>query len=70
MPIFAVSKMTNKLKFKKMKTTELTLTDKELNLLLDALYTRWPLGTLEAKPESLASKLMERLYDAKDELKK
>jgi hypothetical protein len=53
-----------------MKTTELTLTEKELNLLMDALYTRWPLGTLDEKPESLASKLMERLYDSKDKFKK
>ena len=52
-----------------MKTTELTLTEKELNLLMDALYTRHGLGTLEEKPESLAAKLMERLYDTKDEFK-
>ncbi len=70
MPIFAVSKMTNKLKFKKMKTTELALTEKELNLLMDALYKRHGLGTLEENPESLASKLMDRLYDSKDKFKK
>ena len=53
-----------------MKTKELKLTEKELNLLMDALYKRWSLGTLEEKPESLARKLMDRLYDTKDEFKK
>jgi len=53
-----------------MKTTELKLSEKELNLLMDALYKRWGLGTLEENPESLARKLMDRLYDTKDEFKK
>ena len=53
-----------------MKTKELKLTEKELNLLMDALYKRHLLGTLEEKPESFARKLMERLYDTKDEFKK
>jgi hypothetical protein len=59
-----------KIKIKIMKTTQLQLTEKELNLLTDALYVRWGFGTLEEKPESLASQLLEKLYDSKDELKK
>tara|TARA_R100000995_G_C3386747_1_gene78541 strand:+ start:205 stop:354 length:150 start_codon:yes stop_codon:yes gene_type:complete len=47
-----------------MKTTELTLTDKELRLLMDGLYTRWG-DRLEEKPESLAAKLMDKLYELK-----
>jgi len=51
------------------KTLKLELTEKELNLLMDGLYKRHSLGTLESKPESLAAKLMEKLYDIKDEQK-
>lgn len=47
-----------------MKTTKLQLTEKELRLLTDALYHRWG-EKLEEKPESLASKLLEKLYDLK-----
>ena len=54
----------------KMETKKLQLTEKELNLLMDALYVRWGLGTLEENPESLARKLMTRLYETKDEFKK
>jgi hypothetical protein len=53
-----------------MKTTQLQLTEKELRLLTDALYHRWGFEKLEEKPESIASKLLEKLYDSKDELKK
>jgi hypothetical protein len=49
-----------------METKALNLTNKELNLLIDGLYTRWGFGTLEGKPESLASKLMDKLYDARE----
>jgi|TARA_R100000084_G_scaffold83996_1_gene39421 hypothetical protein len=50
-----------------MKNKVLKLSEKELNLLMDALYRRWGIGTLEHYPKSLARKLMDRLYDAKDE---
>tara|TARA_R100000544_G_scaffold24086_1_gene12116 strand:+ start:1290 stop:1469 length:180 start_codon:yes stop_codon:yes gene_type:complete len=49
-----------------MKTTELELSQKELGLLLDAMYSRWSGGgAADARPESLAAKLIEKLYYSK-----
>tara|TARA_R100001244_G_scaffold116602_1_gene86715 strand:- start:5263 stop:5448 length:186 start_codon:yes stop_codon:yes gene_type:complete len=48
-----------------METTELKLTNKEVNLLIDGLYSRFDYKKLEDNPESLAAKLMDKLYDAK-----
>tara|TARA_R100001594_G_scaffold114708_1_gene149507 strand:+ start:431 stop:601 length:171 start_codon:yes stop_codon:yes gene_type:complete len=52
-----------------MKTIKLELTEKELNLIMDGLYKRWSLGTLEENPKSKAAELLNRLYDLKHELK-
>jgi hypothetical protein len=46
-----------------MKTTELT--NKELNLLINGLYARFSDEQLENNPNSLAAKLMDKLYEAK-----
>tara|TARA_R100000656_G_scaffold124772_2_gene103789 strand:+ start:53 stop:241 length:189 start_codon:yes stop_codon:yes gene_type:complete len=43
----------------------LKLTEKELNLLIDGLYARFDVETLEKNPESLASKLMDKLCEEK-----
>ena len=56
-----------------MKTTEnkyqeLKLSQKELNLLLSALYVRFEEAT--ENQDTLVGRLTSRLYDAKDELKK
>jgi len=51
-----------------MKTTQLQLTEKELNLLLSALYVRFE-DSIDNK-ETLAGRLTDKLYDSKDELKK
>jgi len=51
-----------------MKTTELELSQKELNLILSALYVRFEEAT--ENQDTLVGRLTNRLYDAKDELKK
>ena len=53
-----------------MKTTELKLTEKELRLLTNGLYGKFSDEQLESRPDSLASKLLEKLYLAKDKLSK
>ena len=53
-----------------MKTTELKLTEKELTLLAHGLYAKFSDEQLESRPDSLASKLLDKLYLAKDKLKK
>ena len=52
----------------KMETKELKLSQKELNLLLSALYVRFEEAT--ENQDTLVGRLTSRLYDAKDELKK
>tara|TARA_R110002020_G_scaffold3384_3_gene15153 strand:- start:1116 stop:1280 length:165 start_codon:yes stop_codon:yes gene_type:complete len=51
-----------------MKTKELELSHKELNLILSALYVRFEEAT--ENQDTLVGRLTNRLYDAKDELKK
>tara|TARA_R110000824_G_scaffold303553_2_gene491294 strand:+ start:1896 stop:2081 length:186 start_codon:yes stop_codon:yes gene_type:complete len=52
-----------------MKTKELKLSEKEINLLIDGLYRRFDIMTLEANPTSLAAILIDKLYDAKGWIK-
>lgn len=47
-----------------MKTKELT--NKELNLLIDGLYARFSDEQLENNPNSIAAKLMDKLFEAKE----
>mgnify|MGYP003144398120 FL=1 len=47
-----------------MKKIKVELSAKELSLLTDALYKRWGVEVLEDNPESLASKLYNKLFDA------
>ena len=51
-------------------TTELNLSRKELNLLIDGLYARFDYKKLEDNPDSLAAKLMDKLYEAKEQSRK
>jgi len=51
-----------------MKTTELT--NKEINLLIEGLFARFSYEQLESNNSSLASKLLDKLFDARDEIKK
>jgi hypothetical protein len=46
-----------------MKTTELT--SKEINLLIKGLYSIYSDEVLDNNPDSLAAKLIDKLYDAK-----
>jgi|TARA_R110001583_G_scaffold68968_2_gene195834 hypothetical protein len=52
-----------------MENKELTLTEKEVNILISSLYTRFSDDTLENNPETVAAKLLNKLYDKKDEFK-
>jgi hypothetical protein len=52
-----------------MKTRELKLSEKELRLLTSGLFAKFSDEQLENNPNSLASKLLDKLYDAKESLK-